>query len=166
VFKLFRSHDFDVWLRDLLDHQAKAIVLARLNRAGLGNLGDCGIVGRGIVEMRVHFGAGYPGSAQRFLSTHAAAYTVSTSSAISPQQERTEPSGPRRCRRGAKSSLRREPNMPADLLRALFGDVIVPERVTNGNHATLLAQASDARDLGRCAPGDASTTTRVPTGVF
>ena len=52
--------------------------------------------------------------------------TLSTSSAISPQQERTEPSGPRRCRRGAKSSLRREPNMPADLLRALFGNVTVP----------------------------------------
>src|SRR5450631_4686062 len=52
--------------------------------------------------------------------------TLSTSSVISPQQERTEPSSPRRCRRGAKSSLRREPNMPADLLRALFGNVTVP----------------------------------------
>jgi hypothetical protein len=52
--------------------------------------------------------------------------TLSTSNAISPQQERTEPSGPRRCRRGAKSSLRREPNMPANLLRALFGNVTVP----------------------------------------
>src|SRR5450631_1525397 len=50
----------------------------------------------------------------------------STSSVISPQQERIEPSGPRRCRRGAKSSLRREPNMPTDLLRALFGNVTVP----------------------------------------
>ena len=52
--------------------------------------------------------------------------TLSTSSAISPQQEPTEPSGPRRCRRGAKSSLRREPDVPADLLRALFGNVTVP----------------------------------------
>jgi hypothetical protein len=51
--------------------------------------------------------------------------TLSTSNAISPQQERTEPSGPRRRRRGAKSSLR-EPNMPAYLLRALFGNVTVP----------------------------------------
>jgi hypothetical protein len=33
----------------------------------------------------------------------------STSNAISPQQERTEPSGPQPCRRGAKSSPRREP---------------------------------------------------------
>jgi hypothetical protein len=52
--------------------------------------------------------------------------TLSTSNAISPPQKRTEPSGPRRCRRGATSSLRREPNMPADLLRALFGNVTVP----------------------------------------
>ena len=35
--------------------------------------------------------------------------TPSTSNAISPQQERTEPSGHRPCRRGVKSSLRREP---------------------------------------------------------
>src|SRR5208282_1627403 len=34
--------------------------------------------------------------------------TPSTSSAISPQQERTEPLGHRPCRHGVKSSLRRE----------------------------------------------------------
>src|ERR1700737_5033557 len=54
--------------------------------------------------------------------------TPSTSNAISPPQKRTEPSGPRRCRRGATSSLRHEPNMPADLLRALFGNVTGPPR--------------------------------------
>jgi putative addiction module killer protein len=59
VFKLVRSRDFDAWLRDLLDHQAKAKVLARLNRAGLGNLGDWDAVGSGVSEMRVHCGAGY-----------------------------------------------------------------------------------------------------------
>src|ERR1700719_2356436 len=54
--------------------------------------------------------------------------TLSTSNAISPPQKRTEPSGPRRCRRGATSSLRRERDMPADLLRALFGNATVPTR--------------------------------------
>src|ERR1700674_3151773 len=39
----------------------------------------------------------------------------STSSAISPQQERSEPSGHRPCRHGTKSSLRREPDVPGDL---------------------------------------------------
>jgi hypothetical protein len=49
--------------------------------------------------------------------------THSTSNVISPQQERTEPSGHRPCRRGVKSSLRRAPDVPGDLLRALFGNV-------------------------------------------
>src|SRR5208283_1976847 len=52
--------------------------------------------------------------------------TPSTSSAISPQQERTEPSGHRPCRRGVKSSLRREPDVPEDNLRAIFGNVTEP----------------------------------------
>src|ERR1019366_1991533 len=51
---------------------------------------------------------------------------LSTSSAISPQQERTEPSGHRPCRRDVKSSLRREPDVPGDLLRAIFGNVTEP----------------------------------------
>jgi len=52
--------------------------------------------------------------------------TLSTSSAISPQQERTEPSGNRPCRRGVKSSLPREPDVPGDLLRAIFSNVTEP----------------------------------------
>jgi putative addiction module killer protein len=59
VFALVRSREFDIWLRDLSDRQAKATVLVRLNRAGLGNLGDWGAVGSGVSEMRVHCGAGY-----------------------------------------------------------------------------------------------------------
>jgi hypothetical protein len=47
--------------------------------------------------------------------------TISTSNAISFRQERTEPSQHRRCKRGVKSSPRREPDAPADLLRAQFG---------------------------------------------
>ena len=54
--------------------------------------------------------------------------TPSTSSAISPQQERIEPSGHRPCRRGVKSSLRREPDVSGDLLRVIFGNVTEPLR--------------------------------------
>jgi putative transposase len=77
------------------------------------------------------------------------AYILSTSSAISPQQERTEPSGHQPCIHGTKSSLRREPNGPRDLLRALFGNVTEPARpVFQGcddeRQATL---ATDARNL-------------------
>ena len=52
----------------------------------------------------------------------------STSNAISPQQERTEPSGHRPCRHGVNSSLRREPepDVPGDLLRAIFSNVTEP----------------------------------------
>ena len=49
--------------------------------------------------------------------------TLSTSNVISPQQERTEPSGRRPCRRGVKSWPWREPDLPGDLLRALIGNV-------------------------------------------
>ena len=70
------------------------------------------------------------GSAQRFLSFHAAFMpqptTLSTSSVISPRQEHTEPSEHRPCRRGVKSSLWREPNAPAGLLRVAFGNVTTP----------------------------------------
>jgi len=52
--------------------------------------------------------------------------TRSTPSAISPQQEHTEPSGHRPCKRGERSSPRREPDVPADFLRAQFGNVTKP----------------------------------------
>jgi hypothetical protein len=46
-----------------------------------------------------------------------------------PQQERTEPSGHRPCRRGVKSPRRREPDVPGNLLRAQFGNVTTPNVV-------------------------------------
>jgi transposase-like protein len=52
--------------------------------------------------------------------------TPSTSNVILHRQERTEPFGPQRCRHGTKSSPRREPDVPAELLRALFGNVTKP----------------------------------------
>ena len=51
---LFRS-----WLRGLEDRKARARILARLDSAQLGNLGDVKSVVAGIREMRIHFGAGY-----------------------------------------------------------------------------------------------------------
>src|SRR5271154_3679304 len=55
--------------------------------------------------------------------------THSTFNAMSFQQERTEPSGPRRCRRGTKLSPRRKIDAPEDLLRAQFGNVTEPSRM-------------------------------------
>lgn len=56
---LRRSSDFDEWLSHLADQKAKARILARLSSAIFGNFGDCGPVGEGVSEMRIHVGAGY-----------------------------------------------------------------------------------------------------------
>jgi len=59
VYELQSTDVFDDWLRGLEDRKARARILARLDSAQLGNLGDVKSVGEGIREMRVHFGAGY-----------------------------------------------------------------------------------------------------------
>ncbi len=56
---LLRSSDFDRWLTSLRDDKGKARILARLQSASFGNLGDCKPVGSGVSEMRVHAGPGY-----------------------------------------------------------------------------------------------------------
>ena len=59
VYELQSTEVFDEWLRGLQDRKARARILARLDSAQLGNLGDVKSVGAGIREMRIHFGAGY-----------------------------------------------------------------------------------------------------------
>jgi putative addiction module killer protein len=59
VYRLQSTDIFDDWLRSLMDRKARARILARLESAQLGNLGDIRSVGDGIREMRIHFGPGY-----------------------------------------------------------------------------------------------------------
>lgn len=49
------------WLQNLKDPVGKAKLLARVERARQGSLGDCGPVydANGIAEMREHYGPGY-----------------------------------------------------------------------------------------------------------
>ncbi len=47
------------WLDDLRDQEAKARILARLDRVQQGGFGDCMTVGSGIRELRIHYGPGY-----------------------------------------------------------------------------------------------------------
>ena len=48
-----------MWLGGLRDAKAKARILARLESARLGNLGDTRTLGGVVREMRVHVGPGY-----------------------------------------------------------------------------------------------------------
>ena len=59
MYKLQQTEVFDQWLSDLRDMRAKARIVARLESARLGNLGDARPVGEKVSEMRVDVGAGY-----------------------------------------------------------------------------------------------------------
>lgn len=51
--------EFDAWLRGLKDKTARRRLVARLRKASFGNLGDAKPVGKGVSEMREHFGPGW-----------------------------------------------------------------------------------------------------------
>ena len=59
MFTILRTDAFDSWLSKLKDGRGKARILERIRSAERGNLGDCGSVGAGVSEMRIHFGPGY-----------------------------------------------------------------------------------------------------------
>lgn len=54
-----RTADFDRWLGALRDRKAQARVIARIVSAQHGNFGDRKVLGEGVSEMRIDFGAGY-----------------------------------------------------------------------------------------------------------
>ncbi|MBC7858845.1 MAG: type II toxin-antitoxin system RelE/ParE family toxin [Burkholderiaceae bacterium] len=54
-----KSDEFNDWLLNLKDQVGKALIVKRIRSAEAGNFGDCGPVGDGVSEMRIHFGPGY-----------------------------------------------------------------------------------------------------------
>lgn len=50
---------FDKWLRKLSDHHGKARIIERIRSFERGSFGDQVFLGRGVSEMRIHFGPGY-----------------------------------------------------------------------------------------------------------
>jgi putative addiction module killer protein len=50
---------FSEWLASLRDSKARAKIRVWLDRASLGNFGDCHSVGDGVQELRVDYGLGY-----------------------------------------------------------------------------------------------------------
>ena len=50
---------FSNWFATLKDVKGRFRIQARIDRAEMGNLGDCEPIGEGVYEMRIHFGPGY-----------------------------------------------------------------------------------------------------------
>ncbi len=50
---------FTEWLDSLKDKRTASIVIKRLERVKLGNLGDTRSVGKGVFELKINYGAGY-----------------------------------------------------------------------------------------------------------
>jgi putative addiction module killer protein len=60
VYEIFKTDEFDRWLRKLKDRRAVAMILIRIQRVEeLGNFGDCVSVGGEIRELRIHYAKGY-----------------------------------------------------------------------------------------------------------
>lgn len=47
------------WFNSIKDAKTKAVILTRIDRLKLGNMGDCEPVGQGLSELKIHYGAGY-----------------------------------------------------------------------------------------------------------
>ena len=57
--QLLTIDTFDGWFAGVRDIRAKVRIQARIDRAELGNFGDCEPVGEGVSEMRIPYGPGY-----------------------------------------------------------------------------------------------------------
>ena len=59
MYEIRKTDVFVRWLDNLADRHARARILARLDRAEEGNLGDTKPIGRGVAELRIPVGPGY-----------------------------------------------------------------------------------------------------------
>lgn len=59
MYTIKSTPEFNQWLLNLKDGVTHRRLLARLRKASLGNLGDVKPVGKGVFEMREHFGPGW-----------------------------------------------------------------------------------------------------------
>lgn len=56
---IYTTGIFDDWFANLADKTGRRRIQARIDRAEMGNFGDCSPVGEGVSEMRIHSGPGY-----------------------------------------------------------------------------------------------------------
>jgi putative addiction module killer protein len=59
MFEIKRTQQFDKWLSGLKDIKTRTCIFSRLDRLRVGNFGDVKTVGEGVLELRIHYGAGY-----------------------------------------------------------------------------------------------------------
>lgn len=59
MYEIRKTDTYALWLDRLSDIQARARVLARVERLAAGNPGDAKPVGEGVSEMRIDYGPGY-----------------------------------------------------------------------------------------------------------
>ncbi len=59
MIEIRKTDQFLEWFQSLKDIRVRSRIQVRIDRAEIGNLGDCQPGGAGVSEMRVHFGAGY-----------------------------------------------------------------------------------------------------------
>ncbi|MFO1376743.1 MAG: type II toxin-antitoxin system RelE/ParE family toxin [Steroidobacteraceae bacterium] len=59
MYEIRRTDAFSSWLDRLRDARARVRILARLDRASEGNLGDTRVIGEGVSEFRIDYGPGY-----------------------------------------------------------------------------------------------------------
>ncbi len=59
MVEIYKTDIFIKWLDGLRDLRARAKIMIRIERLVMGNPGDVKSLGKGISEMRIHFGPGY-----------------------------------------------------------------------------------------------------------
>ena len=59
MFLIKRTDEFNDWLSGIRDGMTQRLLVKRLRKVTLGNLGDVIPVGDGVFEMREHFGPGW-----------------------------------------------------------------------------------------------------------
>ena len=59
MLEVRKTELFSDWFESLRDKEAKARIQVRVDRASMGNFGDCDAVGEGVSEMKIHYGPGY-----------------------------------------------------------------------------------------------------------
>jgi putative addiction module killer protein len=59
MIDLRKTSVFSDWMAGLRDQRARAKIAARIDRLAFGNPGDVEPVGKGVSELRIHYGPGY-----------------------------------------------------------------------------------------------------------